>query len=465
MQNKMELNINSLIKDDVKIDELEIETLKMKLIEKKVRKAIIKDEKGEYSLDDTDIKYLSDSTNLTFADNFSYEDLVLVLKVKELPNNHLVKLDTINNISLNGIFNYNPSDIIIIEPLKDHINDVTRLITLDTRLKSNLELSNKAIVLVSNEANLDISALKDYHILKYKGDLKIVLNKLLIMLGFKPQELTDKGFSNNDNNKILHNYILEKYPSKLPIDVLETLEERQAKELSVRDEVLSIIRKGNVLIFDDIIITPDELVLLAEHYKSIHNPLDIDLNKIDFKDFVNIYGVRISRDGIYLLDDDSIANKGYAKPEIVDKLYEIYLVVKKNYKEKLRLLNNRKKVLNSIEIDQFDKKANLSDKELDKLYQEYIKLNLKASVKEFMQDIGIRINQTGIYLLDEDETIKLRDFIGIKEEEKIANILKDRFDEDCLTETEKNFGVKLEKINSIDLSFDGLEGVENYFSR
>ena len=458
MQNKIELNIDSLALDDLRVDDLEIETLKMKLIEKKVRKSIIKDENNEYRLDDTDIKYLSDSLNLTFKDNFDYEELALVLKVKELPNNHLVKLNSINSISLNGILDYNFNDIIIIEPLKNHINDVSRLGILDTRLKSNLELSNKSIVLVSDESKIDISALKDYHILKYKGDLKTILAKLLIMLGFKPQELNDKGFVNNDNNKILHNYILENYPSKLPIDILETLEERQAKELSVRDEVLSIIRRGNVLIFDDIIITPDELVLLAEHYKSIHDPLVSDLTKIDFKDFVNIYGVRISRDGIYLLDDESIENKGYAKLEIVDKLYEIYLTVKKKYKEKLSFLANRKKILNIINIDIIDSKISISDEDLDKLYQEFIKINRTSTIKDFMKYLGIRINDDEIYLLNDEETINLMEYIDSKDEEKIAIILKDKFNRDCLTETEKNFGVNLKGISSIDLSFDGLEG-------
>ena len=465
MQNKMEINIDSLMKDDLQIDELEIETLKMKLIEKKVRKSIIKDENDEYRLDDTDIKYLSDSLNLTFTDNFNYEDLALVLKVRELPNNHLVKLNSINNISLNGILDYSSSDIIIIEPLKNHINDVSRLGILDTRLKSHLELSNKAIILVSDESKIDISALKDYHILKYKGDLKTILNKLLIMLGFRPQDLNDKGFTNNDNNKILHDYILENYPSKLPIDILETLEERQAKELSVRDEVLSIIRRGNVLIFDDIIIAPDELVLLAEHYKSIHDPLVSDLNKNDFKDFVNIYGVRISRDGIYLLDDESIGRKGYAKIEIVDKLYEIYLVVKKNYKEKLSFLANRRKILSIINIDIIDKKIGINDEDLDELYQEFIKININATIKDFMKCLGIRINADGIYLLTDEEVIDLMEYIDSKEEEKIAIILKDKFNQECITETEKNFGVNLKGISSIDLSFDGLEGVENYFSR
>ncbi len=467
MQNKiMEFKVDDINEDKINIEDLEVEALKMKLIERKVRKSIKKDEDGTYYLDDTNFSYLKDCLNLTFPDTFTYEDLGLVMKVKEIPKNNTITLDNVIEITLNGILDYKKEDIIILEPLKD-INKVTRLSYLDTRIKNNITLSSEAIILINYENKLNTKLYQDYKIIRYSGDLKVVLDKLLIFRGIRPQHLIETGFENNENNEILHNYLMKNYPSKLTIDVLGSLEERQKKELSVRDEVLSIIRKGRVLVLDDIDIASNELVLLAEHYKNTHIPNVKDLSKTDFKDFVNIYGVRISSNGIYLLEEDNIAAKGYADTETIDTLYNIYLKNKKNYKDRLGYLNNRKKILSSIYEDDVKlvDKRKISDIDLDSLYREYQKTeNFDGSVKKFMQDVGVRINDNEIYLLSDDEAINLIDFIDSQDEDRIAIFLRDNFEEDCYTEDEKNLGIKL-KGGPIKLSFDGLEGIENYFQK
>lgn len=470
MQNKiMELNINEFKKDEFDISDLDIEVLKMKLVERKVRKAITRLENGNYFLDDLDINYLNDCLNLSFLEaNFTYQDLALVMKVNKLPEDNTIALDTIKKVSLNGILNYKQKDIIIVEPLKYQMDKVVRLDTLDTRFKEDISLSEKAIILIDYDNPLDTTLYNNYKILRYKGDFLKILEKVLLLLEFRPQIITKKGFENQDNNKLLHNYIMQEYPTKLSVDVLESLEERQNKELSIRDEVLSIIRNGVILMVDDIDITANELVLLAEHYKNIHAPESRDLSKIDFTDFINIYGVRVSKDGIYLIDEEDITSCGYADNKTIDYLYNIYLKMKKNYKDRLSFLKQRKTILSAIYNNDYELTDNkeISNADLDLLYKAYQKIeNLDFSVKKFMQDVGIRINDNNIYLLSDDDAINLLEFVNPNEEGKIALFLRDGFGEDCYTENEKNFGLAIEEKNHINLSFDGLEGIEDYFAK
>lgn len=470
MQNKiMELNIDELKKDDFDVSDLDIEVLKMKLVERKVRKAITRLENGDYYLDDTEINYLNDCLNLPFLESsFSYQDLALVMNVNKLPKDNTIELDTINKVSLNGILDYNQEDIIVVEPLKYQMEKVVRLDTLDTRFKEDISLSEKAVILINYDNSLDTSLYNNNKVLRYKGNLLKILEKILLLLEFKPQGITEKGFVNQDNNKLLHNYIMQEYPSKLSVDVLESLEERQNKELSTRDEILSIIRNGVILMLDDIDITANELVLLAEHYKNIHAPESKDLNKLDFTDFVNIYGVRVSEDGIYLIDEENIASRGYADNETIDYLYNIYLKTKKNYKDRLTFLKQRKSILSSIyESDyELNDKREISDTDLDLLYKAYQEIeNFDFSVKKFMQDVGVRVNENHIYLLSDDETINLLEFVNPTEEDKIALFLRDGFGEECFTENEKNFGISIKENNHINLSFEGLEDFGDYFAK
>ena len=73
-----------------------------------------------------------------------------------------------------------------------------------------------------------------------------------------------------------------------------------------------------------------------------------------------------------------------------------------------------------------------------------------------MQDLGIRVNDSNIYLLNDNETINLRNFVEEYDEELIASILR-KYNEDCYTESDNELNSRLRGFNSTHLSFDGLD--------
>ena len=457
METKIEEKETSI---DAAIREFEeketIEELKLNLIKRKVKKSLLY---NNDSIDDTNFNYLSDCLNLAFPDNFDYTKLALVIKTKHLPSNSKIFDSDIVEISLNGINSSNLDNYIIIEPLEYHLDNLRKIGVLDSRIKGEITLSSKAIILTNYEQNID-----KYNVLKYKGNIEIVIAKLLILSGYYPQEIKDNTWINQENISILNNYLMQYNPDKLSLSITEILKFRQTKELRIRDKILSIIRKSNILDIDDIDITAMELVILAEHYKNMYAKEDKDLDKIEFTDFVNIYGVRLNKEGIYLIEDSSLLKSGYAMAPTINELYTIYLKTKKNYKERAKILGNRKKIIQSIcGNSELLTKKNITEEELDKLYKKYIEIENDISIKKFMQALGIRVDEDNkFYLLNDNETITLVSFIEARDEEKIALCLREKFNEDCYTEGERDLGVRLHQLNSTYLSFDGLE---DYFTK
>ena len=431
-------------------NEQELEKLKLDLVARKV----VKNLNEKHCINDKYIEYLDDCLNLTFPDDFSYKDLVLVITTNKLPENNTLDSKDIECITLNGIAK--KSDIVILEPLEEQMNNTRKLDVTNIKLKNNIPLSSKAIILVRN--NIELPKNINYNIIQYKGDLRIALIKTLILDGYRPQDIKENAFYNQTNNKKLQTYLTANYPNKLSIDEVEILKARQQKELSLRYEILSIIRETDILVLDDIEISAYELVILAEHYKSIYSKEDDNLDIIEFSDFINIYGIRLNSDGIYLLDDDSLLKDGYANSNTINKLYNIYLRTKKNYKERINIINKRKSFLKTIynEDVELTSKRDLSNDELDKLYKTYITINPSNSVKVFMQDLGIRINDGNVYLLNDNETIDLRNFVEEDDEKLIANILR-KYNEDCYIESDNELNLRLRGFTSTHLSFDGLE--------
>ncbi len=444
-------------KDVKSIKKDELDSLKWELVSRKVRKCLTKIDDC-YLIDDEEISYLTDCLNLRFNSNFNFKDIMLVISLKRVPKDLKLEENDVVSVTINGISNQS-SDIVVLDPLGNQIANVNKIDAGNTKLKNRLTLSYKAILLVNEDYKLDDEILQNYLVIRYKGDIKQALFKILIYYSFKPQEIINAKFRNQENNEILLNYLKQNYPNKILIITKESLLDRQTKELSIRDEVLSIIRNSPILILDDIDIVPKELVFLAEHYKNIHGLNDIDLDKVEFADFVNIYGVRMNKFGVYLLDDDALFESGYADSKMIDDLYEVYLRTKKNYKERLNAINNRKKILNSINVDSIKNERAISLEELESLYKAYQEnTSNDNSAKKFMQVVGVRINKNyKLTLLTDDETIDMSEFIDITDEERMSACLRENFGIKCYTESDREFGSRLKNMNSINLSFDGLE--------
>ena len=145
-------------------NEQELEKLKLDLVARKVIKTL----KEHHHINDKYIEYLDDCLNLTFPDDFTYKDLVLVITTNKLPENNILDSKDIESVTLNGI--RNASDIVILEPLEEQMNNVRKLDVTNTKLKNNFPLSSKSIILVRE------LALSPYPFIEFENILVLVFN-------------------------------------------------------------------------------------------------------------------------------------------------------------------------------------------------------------------------------------------------------------------------------------------------
>ena len=134
-----------------------------------------------------------------FAENdIGIEDLVLVGKVKEFPASCRVDI----NWSLNGLPK-KEGEYIIIEPLKEHINNVKKLNEVNTIFKEEIELSDRAIVLMPlekyNTLNMK-TELDKTNIRLYEGDEEYALEMLFFDKKYIYLKISENGYILDEKN-------------------------------------------------------------------------------------------------------------------------------------------------------------------------------------------------------------------------------------------------------------------------
>ena len=140
--------------------EKNIESLKLELVGRKVEKSLTK-RNNYYLIDDEDINYLEDCLNLSFDSPFSFKELMLVINLKKVPKDHELESKDVLDVTINGINNQS-SDIIILEPLENQIENINKIEAGTTKLKPKITLSSRAVLLVKQDYKLNDEILNNY---------------------------------------------------------------------------------------------------------------------------------------------------------------------------------------------------------------------------------------------------------------------------------------------------------------
>lgn len=312
-------------------------------------------------------KYKAD-LDRNFDSNFSIDDLMMVHATNYYPKNNLIQtdLDTKVPVLINGGYsqrntihtalngrvssheygNFENRKIIILDPLKRHINQVVNLMSSDTFTYGSISLSEDAVIMIKEddfdtiyqENKEDIEKNHDKIIL-FRGDDKEAVNTILAILGYKPQTIGKFSWENEYNERIYNEYCMKNYPEISHSPHLSTPYYKRESEILGRNVVLDGMREKNSTYQNDTIITLKELwnlFVLFIKYNTIY--YDITDKGIEYNDTNVLHEIEK-----YDLDDiEQYLNKNQIK-SFIDKYgivaldNEIHMI---GYKEHLSLYDN-----------------------------------------------------------------------------------------------------------------------------
>lgn len=203
--------------------------IRRKLLDEKVYKNGILFIDGNSALD-------SKAVDVPIEGDFCIDDLVLVHASMNMPKNGIIRAAKEKIVELHeikvaqhrltthfalngrvGNHGYNSWDkmgIIIIDPLKSHIKDVNNLLTVDTYFLGDFHLSDEAIIMIREDLidSIPKELMSKYKIVMFSGDNITAVNKLLLMLGYKPQTIDAYAWRNHKNQKIVDTFFDKNYP-------------------------------------------------------------------------------------------------------------------------------------------------------------------------------------------------------------------------------------------------------------
>ncbi len=168
-------------------------------------------------------------------DNFSVDELMMVHKTYYFPHNNVIRTshDAIGEVrntihtALNGMVgshdfgNWEGCPIIVLDPLKYHIDQCPVVHPVDTFTWGSMPLSPDAIILIDAKEFSEIYAKykedidkSKARIILFKGNPKIVVEKLLNLLGYKPEECEAEDWKSQEDQGLFLTKIKEIYPEK-----------------------------------------------------------------------------------------------------------------------------------------------------------------------------------------------------------------------------------------------------------
>lgn len=260
---------------------------------------------------DGDDSLNSKTINIKFDYDFNLDDLVLVHATDYMPQNGIITSSENKKITSDGITfyqhrktihfaingrvgnhtknNWDDKGIIIIDPIKEHINEITNFLTVDTYFSGSFKLTNDAVILIREDIfdSLPQEYLTKYKIVKFSGDSITAVNKVLIMMGYKPQDVGQDSWPNKDNEEIINNYLETNYPNiKTKHLHIGTSEWNVEKDLQVRDKLYAkTIGIKEVYSTDGIKNVP--LNVLREMYKVYINKKNLNPDIVIFLYYPN----------------------------------------------------------------------------------------------------------------------------------------------------------------------------------
>lgn len=285
------------------------------------------DENGILVLDDSNPEQIQSGLNLKFdKENFSLSQIALVHATNYFPHNHTIKtsrdsdvMSSDNNayvqrntihFALNGKVSshaygsWDDSKFIIIEPMEQQMGVLTNVRPEDTWSQGTVHLSEKAVILINEKEydTMDTQTLEDYNVVKFRGDSKVATEKMLLLLGYQPQDIGMWNWqrcSGDYENELLQ-HVWEHYPEVSTTQHWGTQEANIEKATIERDKMLSEIRGGAVIDSrNGMLITPEEAVKMYEgllYDKYLPN-------------VATRYGIRITNNGFFMLSGEQMLNE------------------------------------------------------------------------------------------------------------------------------------------------------------
>jgi len=240
--------------------------------------------------------------------NFSIDDIVMVHATRYFPINGVVRSrkestgDLRNTIhtALNGKVgshlygNWDDCPLIILDPLREHIDQVECIYSVDTYTFGSMKLSDEAIILIDADRFDEFySNNKEYidnnkdRVVLYSGDSTIVVSNLLSILGYAPEKVDQWGWNNKHDNDILNNFVQTNYPNKL----------NTAHTFTPHYEVENNKTRQKVLYSFGIMDNGEEMIITPE----ILYELRLQNKDLSTKDFIINTGVFVKDNEIHLL--------------------------------------------------------------------------------------------------------------------------------------------------------------------
>lgn len=278
----------------------------------------VKEKDGVLVIDDKPFNELESMVDQSLGDNISIDDFVLVHVTDYYPENHTIKsrreIGATKNttiagkdtemrdsrltvhFSMNGRTaspDFKDKNFVVIEPLKEHIKELNNIYVTDCYKIGYIKLSEKAILLVKEEAYNELTDAQknEYNIIQFKGDLTVCTQKVLIMMGIKPQRAHEFGWLNSENENAAYKFIEDNY--NIPRGHYYPLSKTGQNETTMFDRNVSLSEINNQKI--DIIdtgisnLTKDEIIKMF--YMSEYSDTS-ELNRTQaFKSFLKRYGI------------------------------------------------------------------------------------------------------------------------------------------------------------------------------
>lgn len=180
---------------------------------------------------------VNEQVDKPFASNFSIDRLSLVHTTSYLPQNGVIRT-TINategknmrntvHFAVNGQVSehdmgtaWRGMPIIIIDPMKEHINQIVNVNPVDTWTYGSVKLSDNAIILIDStrfdqikkENEKVVEELKDKIVL-VDGNAKTAVDEILLIMGCPPQNVETFKWKNDENCEKFETYFHSNYPN------------------------------------------------------------------------------------------------------------------------------------------------------------------------------------------------------------------------------------------------------------
>jgi len=417
--NEAELIITQLEsrKSDFESSYLQIKNDQLSQMKLKIKLEIINGNGNIPLIDGSIINGMKSFIDCQFdRDDFSFDDLVLVHTTDFFPTDGRINCSQDDNVvyscdiniddqsyhastyshrssvhfALNGRVanheygNWDNMKFVIIEPIKHHLDIIRTFRPEDTWTNGSVELSDEAILLVKEDAydSLDKDMIEKFQVIKFNGSNKVAVDKVLLLMGYKPQTLNKYGWSsdvNNPNTKLLIDYVNDQFPEKDFISHTGSFEDDLDKNLKKRDSLLSVLRDGIVDTRNGISISMEEVVLMY-HYYALDNSARLALvaedTKYDslvhkiFSHFIYDYGISYDNNSFCLMDDRKILESYYNQMDFqkINSIYgllsdRINIVYDINSEIAKNIMVN--KTINNMESSAFDVSYQIIDQNVD----------------------------------------------------------------------------------------------------